>query len=164
MTRNRPDSRLPRFAASLLGAMLPPAERDEVLADLADEHRARRRSSGRRAAWLWVWSQVLSSLPALARRGWWRGWSGFETRGERLQPGEAMFESWAIDVKFALRRLRRRPTYTVLTVVTLALGVAGTAAVSGIARQLLLEPLPIRAEEEVVVFWFEGAWSEAELA
>lgn len=75
-----------------------------------------------------------------------------------------MFESWAIDLKYALRRLRQRPTYTALTVLTLALGIAGTAAVAGISRQLLLEPLPIRAEEEVVVFWFEGAWSEAELA
>ncbi|HVS15842.1 MAG TPA: ADOP family duplicated permease [Thermoanaerobaculia bacterium] len=144
--------------------MLPHRERDEVLGDLAVEHRARVRSSGRLAAWYWVWSQVLASLPVLARRGWWRGWTGFETPAERLQPGEVMFESWAIDVRYALRRLRQRPTYAALTVLTLALGVAGTAAVSGIARQLLLEPLPIRAEEEVAVFWFEGAWSEAELA
>lgn len=164
MTRTPHEPRPPRLAVFLLGAMLPPAERSEVLDDLAAEHRARRRASGRPAAWLWVWGQVLSSVPALARRGWWRGWSGFETRAERLQPGEAMFESWAIDVKYALRRLRRRPTYTVLTVLTLALGVAGTAAVTGIGKQLLLEPLPIRAEEEVVAFWFDGAWSEAEFA
>lgn len=162
MTRSDLEAPLPRLAASLLAAVLPPVERDEVLDDLAREHRARRRSRGRLAAWLWAWSQVLSSLPALARRGWWRGWSGFETRAERMQPGEAMFESWAIDAKYALRRLRRRPMYTVLTVMTLALGVAGTAAVTGIAKQLLLEPLPVRAEDEVVVFWFEGAWSEAE--
>src|SRR6185436_12774004 len=71
-----------------------------------------------------------------------------------------MFESLAIDVRFALRRLLRRRTYTALTVLTLALGVAGTAAVYGIARRLLFDPLPERAEEEVVTFWFEGAWSE----
>lgn len=75
-----------------------------------------------------------------------------------------MFESLAVDVRYTIRRLWQRPAYSVLTVLTLALGVGGTAAVSGIARQLLLEPLPIHAEEEVVVFWFEGAWSEAELA
>lgn len=71
-----------------------------------------------------------------------------------------MLESLAIDVKFALRRLLRRRTYTALTVLTLALGVAGTAAVYGIARRLLFDPLPLRAEDEVVAFWFEGAWSE----
>ena len=71
-----------------------------------------------------------------------------------------MFETLAIDVRFALRRLVRRRTYTALTVLTLARGVAGTAAVYGIARRLLLEPLPVRDEEEVVTFWFEGNWSE----
>lgn len=75
-----------------------------------------------------------------------------------------MLEQWAMDVRFAARRLRRRPTYLGLTVLTLALGVAGTAAVYGVAKQLLLEPLPVRAEEQVAVFWFEGAWSEAQFA
>lgn len=75
-----------------------------------------------------------------------------------------MFESWLKDVRFALRRLRKRPRYTALIVLTLSLGVAGTAAVFGVAKRLLLEPLPVAAEEEVVVFWFEGAWSEAEFA
>ena len=71
-----------------------------------------------------------------------------------------MFESLSVDAKFALRRLLRRRSYTVLTVVTLALGVAGTAAVSGVARRLLLDPLPVRDEKEVVAFWFDGNWSE----
>lgn len=74
-----------------------------------------------------------------------------------------MFESWVRDVKFSLRRLQRRPTYAVLTVLTLALGVAGTAAVYSIAKRLLLEPLPYRAEQELVVFWNTFDWSEAEL-
>jgi len=155
---SRPE--LPGLAAALLGAMLPGVEREEVLNDLAREHRARIEAHGTLAARWWVWRQTLASLPALARRGWWRGWSGFETPSERLQPGEAMFESLAIDTKFALRRLLRRRTYTVLTVLTLALGVAGTAAVSGIARRLLLEPLPVRDEKQVVAFWFDGNWSE----
>jgi putative ABC transport system permease protein len=150
----------PRFALALLAAVLPPAEREEVLADLCQEHRQRHRTAGRLAAWTWVWRQALTSLPVLARRGWWRGWSGFEPAAERLQPGGPMFETFAIDVRFALRRLRTRRSYTVLTALTLALGVAGTAAVAGIARRLLLEPLPVRAEEEVVVFWQPGAWSE----
>ncbi|HEX8362998.1 MAG TPA: ADOP family duplicated permease [Longimicrobium sp.] len=148
--------------AALLRLLLPYAERDEVLGDLAAEHRERARKEGRRAASRWVWRQVLASAPALARRGWWRGWSGFEPRANWDQPRGAMFQDWGQDVKFSLRRLRRRPTYTALTVLTLALGVAGTAAVYGITRRLLLEPLPVRAEQEVAVFWHVGAWSEAE--
>lgn len=156
------DSGLPRLPATLLRLLLPYAERDEVLDDLAAEHRARVARSGEHEAGRWVWRQVLGSAPLLATRGWWRGWSGFEPRSNWSQPGGAMFQSWGQDVKFALRRLRKRPTYTALTVLTLALGVAGTAAVYGIARRLLLEPLPFRAEEEVAVFWNPFDWSEAE--
>jgi putative ABC transport system permease protein len=71
-----------------------------------------------------------------------------------------MFDSLAFDIRFAFRRLRKRRTYTLLTVLTLALGVAGTAAVYSIAKRLLLDPLPVRDEHEIVVFWFEGSWSE----
>lgn len=73
-----------------------------------------------------------------------------------------MFEQAAMTIRFGLRRLRRRPTYLVLTVLTLALGVSGMAAVYGIAKPLLLEPLPTPDEQEVVVFWSQGSWSEAE--
>lgn len=159
-----PQSTLPRLPAVLLRHMLPTAERKEVLGDLAAEYRARVSSSGEAAARWWVWRQVLSSAPALARRGWWRGWSGFETRSEGLQPGGAMLEGWAQDARYSLRRLRKRPTYMTLVVLTLALGVAGTAAVYGIARELLLDPLPVHAEEEVVAFWAPRAWSEQEFA
>lgn len=154
--------RLPRLPAAMLRCMLSSAERDEVLADLESEYRARARARGRIAARVWVWRQALTSLPALARRAWWRGWSGFEARADRLHAGGSMLESWAMDVRYALRRLRTRPTYAGLAVLTLSLGVAGMAAVYGVARPLLLEPLPVRAEEEVVVFWAESAWSETE--
>ena len=153
---------LPGIPAFLLRRLLPYAERAEVLEDLTVEYGERAGRRGEREARRWVWRQVLSSVPVLARRGWWRGWSGFEARSEAMQPGGAMLEAWGRDVRFALRRLRKRPMYTGLVVLTLALGVAGTAAVFGIARKLLLDPLPVRAEEEVTVFWFGGAWSEQE--
>jgi putative ABC transport system permease protein len=153
-------SRLPRLPAALLAAAFAPAERTEVVADLAVEHATRRAAHGRLAASLWLWRQAVSSLPALARRGWWRGWTGFEPRAERLQPGGVPLESLAIDTRFALRRLRRRPGYTALAALTLALGVAGTTAVCGIARALLLAPLPVAEESGIVLFWGPGSWSD----
>ena len=75
-----------------------------------------------------------------------------------------MFESWIIDVRYAVRRLIGRPLYAALAVGTLALGAGGTAAIFSIVRTLLLEPLPISQEAEVGVLWFEGSWSEAEFA
>lgn len=154
---------LPRPAGALLCALLPAAERGEVLEEVAAEYAERRARGGRRAAGWWLWRQVLASAPALARRGWGRGWSGWEPEANRMRPGGSMFESWGRDLRYALRRLRHRPTYAVLTILTLSLGVAGTAAVYSIVERLLLEPLPVRAEEDLAVFWMEGSWSEAEL-
>jgi putative ABC transport system permease protein len=160
MRANR--ARPPRLPVALLRRLLPDAERDEVLADLEAEYGERVSAAGWVAAGAWVWWQVLASVPALARREWWRGWSGWEPRANRFDPGGTMLEHWNRDLKFSLRRLRMRPTYTALTVLTLSLGVAGTAAVYGIAKRMLLEPLPVRAEEEVAVFWNRFDWSEAE--
>src|SRR3712207_3552067 len=91
-------SQLPRLPAALLRALLPYAERDEVLADLAGEYAERVASRGGAAARAWLWRQVLGSVPALLRRGWWRGMSGFEPRANRMRPGGPMFERWIMDV------------------------------------------------------------------
>jgi predicted permease len=72
-------------------------------------------------------------------------------------------ESWIMDLRYTVRRLRSRPTYLLLAVLTLALGVGGTAAILSIVRGLLMEPLPYAREAEVAVFWNPYDWSEAEL-
>ena len=69
-----------------------------------------------------------------------------------------------MDLRYALRGLRARPIHGALMALTLSIGVAGTASVWGIVERLLLEPLPYASEEEIVAFWSEGAWSEAEFA
>ena len=71
-------------------------------------------------------------------------------------------ESWIIDIRYALRRLRTRPLYAALAVMTLALGVGGAAAITGVARTLLVKPLPYAAEQELGIFWNTFDWSEQE--
>ena len=71
-------------------------------------------------------------------------------------------ESWIMDIRYAARRLVRRPMYALLSILTLALGIGGTAAVYGIARPILLERLPYSAEESLVTFWMPFDWSEQE--
>src|SRR5512146_565401 len=119
-------------ATALLRMLVPDAEREELLEDLEAEHAERAVRDGRLVARLWLWRQIVGSLPALVRRSWWRGWTGFEPRANRLQPGGFAVESWIMDLRYTVRRLLRRPTYTVLAVVTLALGVGGTAAIFSI--------------------------------
>ena len=82
-------------------------------------------------------------MPALLRRGWWRGMTGFEPQANRLRPGGPdvreldhgrSLRGPAADPPARLRRARGA---------TLALGAGGTAAVSSVARTILLDPLPI---------------------
>src|SRR5919198_1468437 len=153
---------LPVLVFVIFRMLLPLAERDEVMADLRNEYVRRSAAVGRLAAWLWVWRETLGSVPALARRIWWRGMTGVEPSAGPMGPGGPVVESWIMDFRYAARRLARRPTYAMLAVLTLALGAGGTAAIFSVTRTLLLEPLPIAHEEQVGVFYFPYSWNESE--
>ena len=154
--------RPPSIPVAILRALLPVAERDEVLSDLREEFAYRSREFGSARARGWFWRQTLSSTPSLFRRSWWRGWSGFEPQANRMRPGGPSMESWIMDARYAARRLVRRPLYAVLSVLTLGLGIGGTAAVYAIARPILLDRLPYKAEEGLAAFWMPYDWTEEE--
>jgi predicted permease len=160
--RRRAATDLPWLVAAAFRVLIPIAERDEVLADLRAEYEHRVTVDGLAAARRWAWRQTLRSLPALLRRSWWRGMTGFEPRANRLQPGGPMFESWIMDARYASRRLLGRPAYAALAVLTLALAAGGTAAIFSVVRALLLDPLPVAREEQLGVLWFSGSWREQE--
>ncbi len=153
----------PSLPERLLLALMPPAERDEVLADLRAERATRAARDGAGAARRWMWKQVAASLPALLGRSVWRGRTGFESRANRARPGGNALESWILDFRYTLRRLRRRPLYATLAVATLALGVGGAAAIAGLVRGVLLEPLPYAHEERLGIFTWVYDWSESEM-
>src|SRR5829696_4828974 len=159
---HHPRRLLPQLPMTLLRALLPRAERDEVLADLAAEYAEQATAGGPAAARRWLWRQALRSAPALLGWNWWRGWTGFEPRANAYRPGGPMLKSWITDARYAARRLRARPGYTVLAVLTLALGIGGTAAVFGIARPLIYDPLPYANADDVGFFWMNGSWTEEE--
>ena len=71
-------------------------------------------------------------------------------------------KNWSTDARYAARRLMSRKSYTLIAVITLALGVGGTAAVFGIARPLILDPLPYPNADRVAAFWRPGWWNEEE--
>ncbi len=66
------------------------------------------------------------------------------------------------DLRFSVRRLLARPGYALLTVLTLGLGVGGTASIYGVARGVLFDPLPYAHAAELGVFWKKTDWTEEE--
>ena len=69
-----------------------------------------------------------------------------------------------LDARYAARRLRTRPVYAALAVLTLALGVGGMASISGIVRTLLVAPLPYPHDDQLVQFWRPGDWRAREVS
>jgi putative ABC transport system permease protein len=66
------------------------------------------------------------------------------------------------DSRYAFRILLRRPTYALLSVFTLGLGIGGVAAVYGVGRGVLFDALPYGEEEEIGVFWKKTDWTHEE--
>ena len=56
-------------------------------------------------------------------------------------------------LRLAFRSLRRRPGFSALAIVTIALGAGANAAVSAVAYSVLLKPLPFAEPDRVVAVW-----------
>ena len=58
------------------------------------------------------------------------------------------------DVRYTLRVLRRSPGFTLVAVLSLAIGIGANTAIFGVVRTLLLTPLPVEAPEELALVTF----------
>jgi len=67
----------------------------------------------------------------------------------------AMLADLVRDFRYAARSLARAPSFTVVAVVVLALGIGATSAIFSLVSAVWLKPLPFADAERIVALWID---------
>jgi len=60
---------------------------------------------------------------------------------------------WTGAFTYAFRTLRRQPTFVLVSVLTLALGIGANTAIFSVIKTVVLNPLPYEDPEKIAVLW-----------
>jgi predicted permease len=77
----------------------------------------------------------------------------------RDRRGLPLLETFAQDLRFAARVLRKNPGITLVVVLTLALGVGANTAIFGLVNGVLLQRLPVPRAEQIVALVIQSSGS-----
>ncbi len=155
-----PRSRVPRLAEAMLKALLDSRRREFVMGDLEEEYLSRREERGAVNTYFWYWRHAVGSIVAQAKSaGASRPHAAVPRPAQRRTAG--MFVSGlAGDVKFALRSLRQNPTFSIVAIGTLTLGIGANTAIFTVVDSVILRQLPYEDAERVVAVWPENFFSQ----
>jgi len=68
----------------------------------------------------------------------------------------AWLDTWAQDIRYALRQLRKNPGFTTVVIVTLGLGIGASTAVFSVVDPLLFRRLPYPKDDQLVSVGYLG--------
>ncbi len=150
-------TRLPRVVNVLLQRWLPGRDREFVLGDLEEECEARGRGL---AARCWLWRQAVALLWSHRheRRDSAPGWRSSTPLEIRRGPrAEEVMETFLQDLRYAVRVLRKDRPFSLVAILTLALGIGVSTALFSVIDAAILRPLPYPDPEQLVAFRVEIA-------
>jgi putative ABC transport system permease protein len=67
--------------------------------------------------------------------------------------GWVPFADFVQELRFTLRRLRKSPGFSSVVLLTLAIGIGATTAISSVVKGILLDPLPFDEPDQLVGIW-----------
>ena len=136
----------PRFPAWLLERLLPGEAAEAAVGDLDEEFAATCARVGRGEARRWYWRQACSLSWAYLGKRWTRNHASGSRRVSRI-------DIMRQDVRYALRALARSPSFTIVALLMLALGIGATSAIFSFVDGVLLRPLPYRDPASIIRVW-----------
>lgn len=107
---------------------------------------------------------IAAHSPAAAKRWYWRRTLSVVVRfvpsrlraphvGVPASTGDSGMLTFLNDLRFALRTLRRAPSFSIAAILALGLGTGSAAGVFSLLRGVVLRPLPYEHPERLVMLW-----------